>query len=209
MNYPHLAATLPQKGGRQKGVGNKWPKTSKNWPKGDGKKWPKTSKKWPKGEKVTYPLLPPPFCATLIFGYYRFRLIIVLWVFLVCLSKFVPQLVWNKLCRKHCGQNLSDCDHTAHTGSKIPQEIHDFHWKNCLNPKKTLGKALTDSLKTLTSLNKEVRLFWSLPSVSSLSDYSIWSSWKLFYPCDHSIWSIWAHCPQILLSLKKKGNEGV
>ena len=36
-------------------------------------------------------------------------------------------------------------------------------------------------LKALTSLNKEVRLFflsdnsiWSLPSVSSLSDYSIW-----------------------------------
>ena len=43
------------------------------------------------------------------------------------------------------------------------------------------------SLKTLTSLNKEVRPFflsdnsiWSLPSVSSLSDYSIWSSWRLF-----------------------------
>ena len=39
------------------------------------------------------------------------------------------------------------------------------------------------SLKTLTSLFKEVRPFflsddsiWSLPSVSSLSDYSIWSS---------------------------------
>ena len=74
----------------------------------------------------------------------------------------------------------------------------------------------TLSLKTLTSLNKEVRPFflsdnsiWSLPSVSSLSDYSIWSSWRLFYPCDHSIWSIWVHCPQILLSLRKKGNEGV
>ena len=69
------------------------------------------------------------------------------------------------------------------------------------------------SLKTLTSLiYKEVRPFflcdnsiWSLPSVSSLTDYSIWSSWRLFYPCDHSIWSIWAHCPQILLSLRKKG----
>ena len=43
------------------------------------------------------------------------------------------------------------------------------------------------SLKTLTSLNKEVRPFflgdnsiWSFPSVSSLSDYSIWRSWKLF-----------------------------
>ena len=39
----------------------------------------------------------------------------------------------------------------------------------------------THSLKTLTSLNKEVRPFflgdnsiWSFPSVSSLSDYSIW-----------------------------------
>ena len=39
------------------------------------------------------------------------------------------------------------------------------------------------SLKTLTSLNKEVGPFflgdssiWSLPSVSSLSDYSIWKS---------------------------------
>ena len=46
------------------------------------------------------------------------------------------------------------------------------------------------SLKTLTSLNKEVRVtvrpfllsdsrIWSLPSVSSLSDYSIWRSWRL------------------------------
>ena len=39
------------------------------------------------------------------------------------------------------------------------------------------------SLKTLTSLNKEVRVFilgdnsiWSFPSVSSLSDHSIWRS---------------------------------
>ena len=39
------------------------------------------------------------------------------------------------------------------------------------------------TLKTLTSLNKEVRLFflsdnsiWSLPSVSSLSDYSIFGA---------------------------------
>ena len=43
-----------------------------------------------------------------------------------------------------------------------------------------------NTLKTLTSLNKEVRPFflsdnsiWSLPSVSFLSDYSIWSSWRL------------------------------
>ena len=42
-------------------------------------------------------------------------------------------------------------------------------------------------LKTLTSLNKEVRPFflgdnsiWRLPSVSSLSDYSTWRSWRLF-----------------------------
>ena len=44
-----------------------------------------------------------------------------------------------------------------------------------------------NSLKTLTSLNKEVRPFflsdtriWSFPSVSDLSDYSIWRSWRLF-----------------------------
>ena len=70
------------------------------------------------------------------------------------------------------------------------------------------------SLKTLTSLNKEVRPFclsdnsiWSFPSVSYLSDYSIWRSWRLFCPCDHSIWSIWAHCPRFLLSLRKNGQE--
>ena len=47
--------------------------------------------------------------------------------------------------------------------------------------------SLTPSLKTLTSLNKESRPFslgdksiWSFPSVSSLSDYSIWRSWRLF-----------------------------
>ena len=43
------------------------------------------------------------------------------------------------------------------------------------------------TLKTLTSLNKEVRTFflgdnstWSIPSLSSLSDYSIWRPWGLF-----------------------------
>ena len=43
------------------------------------------------------------------------------------------------------------------------------------------------TLKTLPSLNKEVRQFflgdkgiWSFPSVSSLSDYSTWRSWRLF-----------------------------
>ena len=46
---------------------------------------------------------------------------------------------------------------------------------------------LSLDLETLTSLNKESRPFflgdnstWSFPSVSSLSDYSIWRSWKLF-----------------------------
>ena len=68
------------------------------------------------------------------------------------------------------------------------------------------------TLKSLTSLNKEVRPFflsdkstWSFPSISSLSDYSIWRSRRLFEPCDHSIWSISVHCPQILLSLRKNG----
>ena len=72
------------------------------------------------------------------------------------------------------------------------------------------------TLKTLTSLNKEVRPFflcdnsiWSFPSLSFLSDYSTWRFLRLFYPCDHSIWGIWVHCPQILLSLREKGNEGV
>ena len=42
---------------------------------------------------------------------------------------------------------------------------------------------VAETLKTLTSLNKGVRPFflgdnsiWSFPSVSSLSDYSIWRS---------------------------------
>ena len=76
------------------------------------------------------------------------------------------------------------------------------------------AKLFRATLKTLTSLNKEVRAFflsdnsiWSLPSVSSLSDYSIWRSWRLFYPCDHSTWSIWVDCPQMLLSLRKNGQE--
>ena len=50
-----------------------------------------------------------------------------------------------------------------------------------------------NSLKTLTSLNKEV----------SLNDYSICRSWGIFWPCDHGIRSIWVHCPQILASLRK------
>ena len=52
--------------------------------------------------------------------------------------------------------------------------------------KGTIAAKIT-TLKTLTSLNKEVRPFflsddsiWGLPSVSSLSDYSIWRSWGLF-----------------------------
>ena len=43
------------------------------------------------------------------------------------------------------------------------------------------------ALKTLTSLNEEARPFclsnnsiWSYPSVSSLSDYHIWRSWRRF-----------------------------
>ena len=47
----------------------------------------------------------------------------------------------------------------------------------------TQGHEGTSFLKTLTSLNKEVRPFslsdnsiWSFPSVSSLSDHSIWRS---------------------------------
>ena len=47
--------------------------------------------------------------------------------------------------------------------------------------------SLAHALKTLTSLNKEVRPFflsdnsiWRFPSVSSLSDYSIWRSRRLF-----------------------------
>ena len=57
---------------------------------------------------------------------------------------------------------------------------------------------------------KESRLFflghrsvWSFPSFSSLSDYSIRSSWNLFWSCDHSIWSTWVHGSQIRFSLRK------
>ena len=70
----------------------------------------------------------------------------------------------------------------------------------------------SSTLRTLTSLNKESRPFflsdnsiWWFPSVSSLSDYSIWRSRRLFFPCDHRIWSIWVHCPQILVSHRKNG----
>ena len=48
-------------------------------------------------------------------------------------------------------------------------------------------QSILGTLKTLTSLNKEVKPFflgensiWSYPSVSSLSDYSIWRSCRLF-----------------------------
>ena len=51
----------------------------------------------------------------------------------------------------------------------------------CVGPSKVFS-GFSD-LETLTSLNKEVRPFllsdnsmWSFPSVSSLSDYSIWRS---------------------------------
>ena len=70
------------------------------------------------------------------------------------------------------------------------------------------------TLRTLTSLNKESRPFLlgdsnigCFPSFSSLGDSSIWSSWHPFWPCDQMIWSIWAHCPQMLLSLRKNGEE--
>ena len=86
----------------------------------------------------------------------------------------------------------------------------------CGVQKRLMHTSHRQSLKTLTSLNKEVRPFfisdnsiWSYPSVSSLSDSSIWRSWGLFYPCDHSISSISVHCPQILLSLRKNGIWGV
>ena len=72
----------------------------------------------------------------------------------------------------------------------------------------------TKSLQALTSLNKESRPFllgdnsiWILSSVSFLSDYSIWRSRELLWPCDESIWSIWAQCPQIRLSLRKNGQR--
>ena len=55
--------------------------------------------------------------------------------------------------------------------------ILSLHPPKVLNKKHSLGSL---SLKTLTSLNKEVRPFflcdnsiWSFPSVSSLGDYSI------------------------------------
>ena len=53
---------------------------------------------------------------------------------------------------------------------KKAQKVHHKNWQR-------------GTLKTLTSLNKEVRPFflgdnsiWSFPSVSSLSDYSTWRS---------------------------------
>ena len=49
------------------------------------------------------------------------------------------------------------------------------------------GRRKQPTLKALTSLNKESRPFflgdnsiWSMPSLSSLSDCSIWRSWRLF-----------------------------
>ena len=54
-------------------------------------------------------------------------------------------------------------------------------------PQSHIEKNGTRTLKSLASLNKEVRPFFlgdntisSLPSVSSLSDYSIWRSLGLF-----------------------------
>ena len=52
-------------------------------------------------------------------------------------------------------------------------------------PQVILNVSPFTTLKTLTSLNKEVRLFllsdnsiWNIPFVSSLGDYSIWRSWS-------------------------------
>ena len=57
--------------------------------------------------------------------------------------------------------------------------------KGLLDPRSKVSQRM--SMKALTSLNKEVRPFflsddsiWGLPSVSSLSDYSIWRSWGVF-----------------------------
>ena len=78
-----------------------------------------------------------------------------------------------------------------------------FLGPGCRTSWQSSGRPKTLPLKTLTSLNKEVRPFfpsdisiWSLPSVSSVSDYSIWRSWRLFYPCDHSIWSFGSVVPK-------------
>ena len=64
--------------------------------------------------------------------------------------------------------------------------LHPFFCK-CYVLLKTFFIVLSATLKTLTSLNKEVRPFflgdnsiWSYPSVSSLSDYSITRFWKRF-----------------------------
>ena len=65
------------------------------------------------------------------------------------------------------------------------QRFSDYDWRSSTwNFQTTNGpKILLRTLKTLTTLNKEVRVFflsdksiWSFPSVSSLSDYSIWRS---------------------------------
>ena len=107
-------------------------------------------------------------------------------------------------------------------GRSLPRHLHDRpyrrkHTQICTPSLGTTAPwppAQTGPLTTLTSLNKEVRPFflgdnsiWSCPSVSSVSDYSIWRSWRLFQPCDHNIWSISVHCLRILLSLRKNEQE--
>ena len=66
-------------------------------------------------------------------------------------------------------------------------------------------------LKTLTSLDKKVGPFclsdnsiWSFPSLSSLAITALGGYFSLG---DHSIWSIWVHCPPILVSPRKNGQE--
>ena len=60
-------------------------------------------------------------------------------------------------------------------------------WNNYFSVQTHLSNLQVLPLKTLTSLNKEVRPFflcdnsiWSFPSVSFLSDYSTWRFWRLF-----------------------------
>ena len=78
-----------------------------------------------------------------------------------------------------CTQVLTgrhNVDQHTHRNKTTATRLLSNSWKN-----------LSSTLKTLTSLSKDVRPFllsdnsiWSYPSVSSLSDYSISRSWRLF-----------------------------
>ena len=72
---------------------------------------------------------------------------------------------------------LSPTQILGHPGRSLSKTTEEGHLH------KVLVRDIPTSLKALTSLNKEVRPFflgdksiWSFPSVSSLSDYSIWRS---------------------------------